>query len=381
MAPASRRGVLEGVPRVGFYDGYGCPEDFPLPSSLAASLRFLAEDVGCHHSDKTHTKETDCTYAYMCGLTGAAWALLWHPDRWDMAIGNMLLIARDREEPVRRALRAVGRSHRMIAKAAYADQNHLSCERSDDEALYRAAIVGSIRDEGLPVLAVGVIGPPEVCLITGYDEAGEALIGWSCFQEDPNEAVGVEIEPSGYFRKSGWFGGMHAIILLGPKGDLPPEAQTNREALRWGLEVTHTADVHGYRSGLAAYDAWAEALLRDEQFPANDPDSLRQRHEVSSHAAGVVAEMRWYGSLFLRRVAQQEPAMAEHLNAAADCFVAEHDLMWAVWEFGGGHEPTEANCKKLAGRFTRERIEPLIRLSKQQDQMAAGHIEAALKLG
>ena len=36
-----------------------------------------------------------------------------------------------------------------------------------------AGIVESIRDKGRPVIAHGVIGPPEECIVAGYDEGGD----------------------------------------------------------------------------------------------------------------------------------------------------------------------------------------------------------------
>jgi hypothetical protein len=51
-------------------------------------------------------------------------------------------------------------------------------------------------------------------------------------------------------------------------------------------------------NGLAAYDAWAEALQRDEDFAANI-DVLRDRYMVHTGATRVVAEGRWYAARFL----------------------------------------------------------------------------------
>ena len=43
----------------------------------------------------------------------------------------------------------------------------------------RGHIIESIRDRGRPVIAHGVIGPPEECIIAGYDEGGDVSVGWN----------------------------------------------------------------------------------------------------------------------------------------------------------------------------------------------------------
>jgi len=60
-------------------------------------------------------------------------------------------------------------------------------------------IIESI-DQNVPVLAFGVIGPPECCIITGNDESGEVIIGWNYFQNEHDD-----FEPTGQFRKGNWY--------------------------------------------------------------------------------------------------------------------------------------------------------------------------------
>lgn len=66
--------------------------------------------------------------------------------------------------------------------------------RKVDEVQARSEIRASI-DAGRPVLAFGVYGPPECCVVTGYDQDGATLIGWNYHQDDgsreaaPGEAL------------------------------------------------------------------------------------------------------------------------------------------------------------------------------------------------
>jgi hypothetical protein len=45
-----------------------------------------------------------------------------------------------------------------------------------------AAIVESLA-QGRPVISFGITSPPEAGLVTGYDEDGGVLYGWSYFQD------------------------------------------------------------------------------------------------------------------------------------------------------------------------------------------------------
>ena len=72
-------------------------------------------------------------------------------------------------------------------------------------------------------LAPGPIGPPEPALITGFDEGGDVLIGWSFFQGLPEFNAGVEFEPSGQFRKRDWFRdppGL-SLVIIGESRPVP----------------------------------------------------------------------------------------------------------------------------------------------------------------
>jgi len=364
------RVVLEGVPWVGFYrGGPRCPEDVAFPSCLRASLEYLGEHIGCQHIAMHDVAwQCSCAYAYLLGTSCCAFRLSWRPG-WHLDNVEIMTMSDDPAAPFRRAFESVGYAYEIIEDEEGRDNKAYFCQR----------IVESIRDKGRPVLAFGIIGPPECCLVTGYDEGGDVLIGWNFFQESPEFNAGVEFEPSGYFRKRDWFIGTDdSLIVIGDKQERPPLGAVYREALRWALQVVRTPVTWGDRhNGLAAYAAWAEQLTHDDEFPAGDDALLRERHSVHHNAVGEVAEGRWYGSLFLAQVAGQEPAMAEELLMAAACYAAEHDLMWQVWNLVGGIDNPEAYLK-LAEPGMRRQIVPVILQARDRDAEAADHIERAL---
>lgn len=167
--------------------------------------------------------------------------------------------------------------------------------------------------------------------------------------------------------------------MIGGREPRPPQNEIHLSALRWGLQLMRIPEVRGRVSGHAAYASWTEALLRDDEFATDDASVLMQRYFMHWATVGTVAEARFWGNVFLTQIAAEEPNIAPELRKAAACFVAEHDLMWAVWEFAGGNACSDAHARKLADPTVRRRIVPLIHLAREQDEQAAGLVEKAVR--
>ena len=377
------RCVLEGVPRVGFFpeqrqhedSKMRCPEDVCLPSCLRSCMEFLGDGLGCRQIGTAHDQSgVFCGYAYLMGMTGAGFRLSWKPGWHGDNVGTYL-VSDDPSEIFRRALAAVGREGEIICRA------ELRAQGLDSEEYLRSRIIESIRDKGHPVIAHGVIGPPEECLITGYDEGGDVLVGWNFFQSSPDCNAGVEYEPCGYFRKRDWFSDTWSLVLIGDRlAALPDRKQAFREAITFALDVVRTPLRYGDRhNGLAAYGAWAEHLLCDEDFATDDPAELSLRLEVHDDAVSTIAEGRWYASIFLAQAASTDIGLrTPHLYHAAACYAREHDLMWQVWRAVGGIGRSPEKARNLADPEVRRRIVPIIREARANDEEAANHLEAAL---
>lgn len=371
------RNVLEGVPRVSFTlhksektDGLQrCPECFPFPACMRSSLEFMGDTYG-HKVIEEHGSKwrLDRAYTYLMAVTGLAFKMTWK-EGWYLGNPGLDNLTDDLNQPYGRAFEAVGYAYELLHRE----------ENSRCESEFRRHIIASIRDRRHPVIARGVVGPPEECMIVGFDEGGDVLIGWSYFQTAPEFNQGVEFEPSGYFRKREWFADTLSLILIGDRTEKPPQEEMYRKALLWALEIVRTPKVKGdFHSGLAAYDAWAHALENDEDLPTGNMPLLRVNYHVHEDAVGTTAEGRWYAAQFLGQVAEDIPGMADALLAAAECYKAEHDLMWKIWGFTGGPARTDEGAKKLAEPAVRKQMRTIIERARKLDEKAALHIEKAL---
>lgn len=365
-AHSPARKVLHGIPRVGFFTGGDqCPEDISFPSCLAAALRYMGEDYPWLQIHEHNTDwRLNYAYAEIMAASGMAFSLLWR-DGWHQDNADLMFIA-DPCEVIRRTFEHVGYGYEIIQKQG----------RPDDEAIMRTRIKREV-DDGRPVLAFGVIGPPDCCLITGYDDDGQVLIGWNFFQNDPIFSAGLEFEPEGYFRKRDWFKDTISAIAIGEKTSRLDPRERNRETLRWAIALATTPQVNGRHSGFEAYTAWADHLGDHEGFASLDVDQLRQRHQVHDITVGNLAECRWYAHIFLSEMAKTEPAMAQDLLAAAAECDNEHTLMWKAWGVLGGNGHPQAHIK-LAEPEARRQLQAIIQEARQCDERAVQHIRDAL---
>jgi hypothetical protein len=366
------RKILANVPRVNFFEGGPrCPEDIPFPSAMRALMEYFKEDdFGCRSCRSIQPNcRVPCSYSFFLGVSGAVSFLNWKPG-WEGDNVEIMYMSDNPAAPFEHAFRATGYTYTIYGE-----------ER--DRELFRQRIVESIQ-KNRPVLAFGPIGPPEAALITGFDERGEVLVGWSFFQGIPDFNTGVEFEPTGEFRKRDWYNYPpgFSFVIVGEKHERPPIKETYRRSLEWMVKVARTPVTFGNRcNGLAAYDAWSEHLLRDMDFP-NDDAILFQRHDVHNSAVGFVAEARWYGSQFLIGMTTGgddlvHRSVIEDLYHAAALYAGEHQLMWELWDLAGGNGNPDA-WRKFADADIRHKMVPIIQESCRKDAEAINYLERVL---
>ncbi len=185
--------VLQGIPKITFHIQKGrCPEDEALVSSIRACMEYLGEDyTKLDMVGRWPAIRLD--YVFFMGVSGAAFRMLWPQNKWDGSLWDILYASENPSEPFKRAFDAAGYDCEIIWK-----------RNNEDKELLIKKISDSI-EKKCPVIARGVVGPPECCIIAGYNPEEDALLGWSMFQNQKKYSEHLKRGPGGYFVKKHWF--------------------------------------------------------------------------------------------------------------------------------------------------------------------------------
>jgi hypothetical protein len=334
--------ILQGIPRVG-YDIHLCP----FPGTLYAYLQYVGDPQ---------------PYDYLMGITGAAFRRLWNPDD-----GGNVGILRYENEPFRQAFNALGYEWRTIPADAG-----------------KAAMLAAIRDslaQGRPLISFGIIGPPEPGLVVGCDGDDGPLYGWSYFQSRREQ----------YYEQRDWFesmdvptgvrqaGGVGLLIIDDRQPARPTDLEVLVSALQWAIDLERTAhrpNLPEHVCGLVAYDAWADALEVDADYPPGDPATMGTRAMVYGDQC-VMIEERHEAARFLRRMKAVAPqAAAHHLEQAAALYDSVGDRFTPLWPWP--IDPSEGALRALTDARTRRELAGHIRAARALEAQAVQHLEPAL---
>ena len=165
----------------------------------------------------------------------------------------------------------------------------------------------------------------------------------------------------------------HASNVL---GSIQPADAIGRWARQQGLVFLRMREAGEHHAGPATFDAWAQ-LLADPTLSADGAATKSRRRGILDPMIWDLATRRHYGALFLKRAAELYPPAATHLEAAAACFRAEHDMMWKVNSVAGGKWPG-GDLPKLGDPTIRKQIAAVLLEARGNDLEAADHIERAL---
>ena len=139
--------ILYGVTKVG-YGAYGSCTPYPI--CLKSIANYLGEDVEIHD--------------IMVGC-GAAFRLTWNVTGWDGANVDICYTYDDFDKVYRLGVESLGRAYKTLGRGP----------DTPKEAFVR--FIREQIDQGRPVIATGIIGPPEACIVTGYQDEGRPCWG------------------------------------------------------------------------------------------------------------------------------------------------------------------------------------------------------------
>lgn len=340
--------ILYGVPRVA-YTFEGCT---PFCVAMKACLNYMGQQVD---------------YAYIMAITGAAFRLRWNTACWDGGNVDIMNIYEDRFEAFRRAFTAAGRSYRILQR-----------EKASKEDFIR--FIKAEIDEGRPVIAFGIIGPPEACLVTGYRENGRVLLGWNCFQENQEFAKNVTIEENGYYATDGWWENECTLALIAV-GEKQEALASHKEILKNAIDIltkerTVFYDVEGkpvaeYAGGQRAYDCWAASIENDREFSEDTiMPLLYERIVCQNDAEMMLGEGRYYAATYMEQVGRELKAVSKECGLAAQYFRRTAELGPKMSEIIGGYEQNEENIRRFAKPAVRKQLAALIRQAKEYEAEA-----------
>lgn len=337
--------ILYGVPKVahGVYGG-----NTPYPICLKACSEYLGEDL---------------EYYFTMVSSAAAFRLVWNTQMWDLSNVDIFHTLEETNDIYGFAAKALGREFTFLGR----DKN-----TTKEEFI---SFIKKHIDEGYPCIALGIIGPPEPCIITGYRQNGEVLLGWNFFQNDPEFAANIEFDESGYFVCSNWWENTdtQAVMCMGA---INGDKVTNEEIITTAIKVLEGRTEFGYSKGLYAYDAWKSALSNKSEFAVGDNHfALFEKMLCQMDAMTCLQDGRSCAAEFFRKLATEADENLDEYNKIADAFERCTKVIEEMWTLFGDSADMEGMLKKLADIEVREKICRLIEQAAKADGEALSLME------
>ncbi len=347
--------VLYGVSKVE-YGPNGCT---PYPMCLKSCANYLGQDVSLDFS---------------MVATGAAFRLTWDTTSWNGGNVDVIHTFDNPEKIYKLGVEALGRDFQIITRTnTLCDVKFISTNNSDKKSDFVRFIKNQI-DKGFPCIALGIIGPPEACIITGYRESGETLLGWNFFQDATEFATVVKIDESGYFISDKWWENNDtiAVISLGEK-DKP--LISYKAIIENAIEVmTGRLDMKSgkaFTKGVMAYDAWKKAILNDSDFPANAIfPILAERLMCQGDAMDCLMDGRHNAAMFMKKLSGELTEHTETCKKIEEQFTKITSIIWRMADLMGGYARDEKQMRNFAKSEVRRQIAALIDECKTADTKA-----------
>jgi hypothetical protein len=148
----------------------------------------------------------------------------------------------------------------------------------------------------------------------------------------------------------------------------------------YALDIMETPKVNGRCAGFAAYDAWADALLKESEFPKGAPlPMLMERLMCQADGVTMIGERRQAYRFLQEQTGLSSQARLE-LEKAAQLFHEESSLALQMGKVIGNMQMGEKQALSLARREVREELAQLIQEAKGLNMQAAAHMRQALQL-
>ena len=343
--------IILDVRRVGFRNNMPdgdtrSPETFAFPACMTSMLECMGEDVKWRDI-QAHNREWTERFLNkeIIAATGIGFGLLWSKEYCPSST-DLTQVNADHNDTIRLAFDYAGYACEIIDKT------------NGNKTAMRDKIFASLK-AGRPVLAFGMVGPPECAIICGYDPATDSMLGWSHFQNWAN----VGKAENGMFIQPDWHNENWKIAICGEK--TAPQRDI-KAIIKRGLaimEATSFCDGY-YLSGYPAYDAWI-AYVQNADCDTMSDDKLKSWHKFHNLLLGNHAEARCYLGNYLSANANGN----EDILAAGKNMAEIHDTCWKLWGVVGGIGAPDA-WQKMRDPEKRAELAALLTKIKQLDHDA-----------
>jgi hypothetical protein len=210
--------------------------------------------------------------------------------------------------------------------------------------------------------------------VAGYRDAGKRLLVQSFFEQPEDSDVYLEV--SDWYAKPELLG-LHRFTKTGPRNTA---RQNLLSALSIAVEMASTEQAGGRAAGLAAYGAWADDILCDEDLAGVPLETLQYRRMSIGDNGIIVLCARQVAAEYLEMMQDQvgEDARA-HLLAAAGHLRRESETM------GAAHDAMpwgNISDEELVRRFeptNRQYLANVIRKCREHYAQALVEIKKALQ--
>ncbi len=338
--------ILYGVPKIHWgKEVEGQVQCTPFPMCLQVILNYMGQNI---------------SYAQIMASSGAAFRQRWgiEDGGWDFAAVDIRNTFFEHRKAFELAFSCAGRSFKIIEEGS--KQDYLELIKQEVSC-------------GRPVIALGVVGPPEACIITGYKDNGEVLLGWSLFQVEGDTFGGAASDESGYFIQGNWWENIEGVMSVGEDIlEYAPAKEILQNALT--IMTQEKTEVYegkigcSYLCGQAAFEAWAKAIEDDSVF-AKGMD-INDRGFCQNDAEVMLGEGRGFAASFISSLIGNYPSIAKELKQCAEILKLESECMTKMREARGGYFVCEETMEKFRDKGARTEVAKFIRQAAHYEKEA-----------
>lgn len=345
MIPQNETTTLYGIHKIE-HGSYGSSTMFPI--CIKAISEYLGDDV---------------SYAYIMAATGAAFRLVWNQETWDLSNIDIYHTLNESNEIYQYGAKALGREFSFLGR-----------DEDTTKENFMSFIKSNI-SKGYPVIALGIIGPPEPCIVAGYEDNGKTVMGWNFFQEDPEFSSTIKTMDNGYFCCDNWWENTdtQAVMCI---GCITEQSYNDKNIIKTASKIMKARKEYSYAKGIMAYDAWKNMLIDEKWFESTAFDSLFSKLLVQNDAMVCINDGRYWGSKYFEELSKKCGETEKKIcKKIVKNFYQVSSIAKNMMSLIGDWSDTEAMIQNFGNRTIREELCKLIDEAKKEDTIALKNIE------